>query len=200
MRAREPNADDALHGVAPLHAVAGGSLNEVPTLVRDPQPAEFEALLERRRRLGLDRRDEVWAGVLHVNPAPQRRHANLQAQLIGLLTPLAPSGELTAVGGFNLGEAADYRIPDAGLHRPGPDELYNSTAALVIEIVAPDDGTWDKLAFYAAHNVDELLIVDPHERKIHWLGLQPDGNYQPIERSGLIPLGPDIAERIDWPQ
>jgi hypothetical protein len=42
----------------------------MPTLVRDPQPVEFEALLERRRRLGQDLYDEVWNGVLHMNPAP----------------------------------------------------------------------------------------------------------------------------------
>jgi hypothetical protein len=37
-----------------------GSLGGVPTLVRDAQPKEFEALLERRRQLGQDRYDEVW--------------------------------------------------------------------------------------------------------------------------------------------
>jgi hypothetical protein len=31
----------------------------VPTIVRDPQPVEFEALFERRRRLGQDQCDEV---------------------------------------------------------------------------------------------------------------------------------------------
>ncbi|HEY1516563.1 MAG TPA: hypothetical protein VGF91_09100 [Solirubrobacteraceae bacterium] len=30
------------------------ALEQMPTLVRDPQPAEFEALLERRRRLRQD--------------------------------------------------------------------------------------------------------------------------------------------------
>jgi hypothetical protein len=31
----------------------------MPTLVRDPAPPEFQALLERRRRLGQDLLDEV---------------------------------------------------------------------------------------------------------------------------------------------
>ncbi len=31
-------------------------------------PPVLEQWLERRRRLGLDRRDEVWEGVLHVAP------------------------------------------------------------------------------------------------------------------------------------
>jgi len=35
-------------------------------LVLDPAPYELDALLERRRRSGLDRLDEVWEGVLRV--------------------------------------------------------------------------------------------------------------------------------------
>jgi hypothetical protein len=61
--------------------------------------------------------------------------------------------------------------------------------------------TWEKLDFYAAHHVDELLIVDPQERLVHWLQLQPDDKYRPVERSTLIALGPpELAERIDWPE
>ena len=78
--------------------------------------------------------------------------------------------------------------------------MYLATAALVVEIVSPDDETWEKLDFYAAHHVDELLIVDPQERQVHWLGVQPDGGYRPIERSKLIALGQDaLADRIDRP-
>ncbi|MGI8413509.1 MAG: hypothetical protein ACR2QA_13710 [Solirubrobacteraceae bacterium] len=51
------------------------------TLLSDPPPAEFEELLERRRRWGADRRDEVWEGVLHMNPAPSIAHGDLVAQL-----------------------------------------------------------------------------------------------------------------------
>ncbi|MGA2470786.1 MAG: hypothetical protein ABSG64_08865 [Solirubrobacteraceae bacterium] len=59
------------------------------TVVCDPPPADFEALLERRRRLGVDRYDEVWAGVLHVNPGPHGRHAKVQQQVMEQLGPLA---------------------------------------------------------------------------------------------------------------
>jgi Uma2 family endonuclease len=82
---------------------------------------------------------------------------------------------------------------------PGPDELYIATAALVVEVVSPGDESWEKLPFYAAHDVDELLIIDSQPRKIDWLRLA-DGDYHPIERSGLIDLGPgELAQRIDWP-
>lgn len=53
--------------------------------------------------------------------------------------------------------------------------MYVATAALVVELVSQDDETWEKLDFYAAHHVDGLLIVDPQERQVHWLGVQPDG-------------------------
>jgi Uma2 family endonuclease len=170
------------------------------TVVLDPQPVEFSALLERRRRLGLDRRDEMWEGVLHMNPGPHGRHHRISQQLAELLGPPATAaGLLPAMGDFNLGTEEDYRIPDGGVHRPGPDEMYYATAAIVVEIVSPGDESWDKFPFYAAHEVDEVLIIDPAEHGVHWLGLE-GGEYLPIERSGLIDLGPaELAERIDWP-
>lgn len=76
-----------------------GSLREVPTHVRDPQPKEFEALLERRRQLGQDRYDEVWDGVYVMNPAPSYEHQRLAQQLAVLLDPLARAAGLEAVAG-----------------------------------------------------------------------------------------------------
>lgn len=142
----------------------------------------------------------MWDGVLHVNPGPHGRHHRIQQQLAELLGPAArAAGLIPAVSIFNLGSKSNYRVPDGGLHRPGPDEMYYATAALVVEIVSPDDETWQKLPFYAAHGVDELLVVDPLERAVHWLGLRGEG-YEPIERSGLIELGAgDLAETIEWP-
>lgn len=171
----------------------------MPTLVRDPQPVEFERLLRRRRRLGQDLLDEVWEGVYHMNPAPHRRHAHIAQQLAELLGPPARAARLVPMMSiFNLGEPNDYRVPDGGLFRPGPDEVYMSTAALVVEIVSPDDETWEKLPFYAAHHVDELLIVDPQDRAVRWLGLT-GGEYRPLEPSGLVKLGPQELAQINWP-
>jgi Uma2 family endonuclease len=170
----------------------------VRTLVCDPPPPEFAALLERRRRLGIDRRDEVWAGVLHVNPLPHGRHARVQAQLIALLAPLAHAGGLTVLAGANLGADGDFRGPDGMLQRPGPDRLYYPSAALVVEVLSPHDESWDKLAFYSSHGVEEIVIVDPQARLVHWLGLEGE-EYRPLERSRLVDLGPrELGERIDW--
>ncbi len=46
---------------------------------------------------------------------------------------------------------------------------------MVVEIPSPGDETWHKLPFYAAHDVDEVLIVDPAEQTVTWLGLR-EGN------------------------
>ena len=177
----------------------GGTLDGMPTLVRDPQPAEFEALLERRRRLGQDLYDEVWDGVLHMNPAPAGRHGQIDRQLALILTPLASPAGLTSTGTVNLGIEGDYRVPDGGLHREWRDQVWYGTAALVIEIVSQDDETWNKLEFYAAHGVEELLIVDPQERTVSWMGLER-GEYKHLKRSKLLELGAaELAQRIDWP-
>ena len=101
---------------------------------------------------------------------------------------------------FNLGDAVDnFRVPDGGLHRARSWGTWEHTAPLVVEIVSPGDETWLKLPHYAAHEVDEVLILDPEERVIHWLGLS-GGEYRPIERSSLIDLGPvELADKVDWP-
>src|SRR5438445_10455736 len=154
----------------------------MPTVVLDPAPHEIEVLRERRRRSGLDRLDEVWEGVLHMVPAPSHGHASIAQQLAELLGPLArASGLEPTMSELNLGESEDdFRVPDGALHRPGASGTWHPTAALVVEIVSPGDESWQKLPFYAAHRVDEVLIVDPQEHTVHWLDLT-DGEYRPIE-------------------
>jgi Uma2 family endonuclease len=171
------------------------------TLVIDPSSAGLDELLERRRRAGLDRLDEVWEGVLHMIPAPSFEHARITQQLAELLGPLATAaGLVAAMGEFNLGDSEhDFRVPDGGVHRPGAAGVWIPTAALVVEIVSPGDETWEKLPFYAAHRVDELLIVDPAERSVSWLALEA-GEYRPVQRSTLIDASPaHLREAIDWP-
>ena len=170
------------------------------TLVLDPYAYELDALKERRRISGVDRFDEMWEGVLHMVPAPTDGHGDIESQLHRIIGAPAKRAGLRMIGQSNLGEDEhDYRVPDSALHRPGAAGTWHPTAALVIEIVSPGDESWDKLPFYAAHEVDEVLIIDPAEHAVHWLGLT-DGEYGPIERSTLIDLGRgDLAEQIDWP-
>ena len=176
-----------------------GTLWRMRTVLPDPPPADFAELLERRRREGTDRY-EVWEGVVHVSPDPSGAHLYIQQQLAVLLAPLAAAAGLQAgIGSFNLGEQGDYRQPDGGLFRAWHFGVWQQTAALAIEILSPGDETYEKLDFYAAHHVDELLIVDPKARTVDWRQLTTDG-YQATERSALIDLGPtQLAAQLDWP-
>ena len=92
-------------------------------------------------------------------------------------------------------------MPGGGLFRLAPEQLYVPTAEVVVEIVSSGAGTWDKLGFYAAHDVGELVIVDAESGERHWLTLRSGRGYQAIERCALVALGPtELAERIDRPQ
>jgi Uma2 family endonuclease len=131
-------------------------------------------------------------------PAPRLRHRLLDRQLALILEPLARDAGLVSESQFNLGLGGNYRIPDRGLYHPEVEGDWQATATLVVEIVSPGDSTWEKLPFYAAHEVTELLIVDPVARKIDWLALAA-GEYRPIERSGVIALGvAELSARLAW--
>jgi Uma2 family endonuclease len=171
----------------------------VRTVILGERPPQLEALIESRRRTGADRRDEIWEGDYHMNPAPRKRHGNTLMQLLGLLGPLARLAGLFGTADFNLGVPDDYRVPDGGFHRDNSDAVYVDTAALVIEVLSPDDETIEKVPFYAAHGVDEVVIADPLVRQVTWLRLV-GGEYVEIDRSEL--LGVDVAEiveQIEWP-
>jgi Uma2 family endonuclease len=171
------------------------------TLLPDPPPAELAALLERRKRLGQDGKDEVWEGVYHVVPAPDVAHARISQRLAVILDAPARLAKLeAAMGEFNLGSPEDYRVPDGGLLDPATSGIWLASVPLVVEILSPDDESWAKLAFYASHHVDEVLLLDPDARQVHWLGLTAAGRYEPIEHSCLIDLGAtELTQRIDWP-
>lgn len=169
------------------------------TVVLGSRPAELEALIARRRALGLDLHDEVWNGEYHMSPAAHPWHGYLDDELAVLLRPLARRAGLVGTGPFNLGEPGDFRVPDRGLHRHLPYTVFVPTAALVVEIVSPDDETWDKMDFYASHGVDEVMVVDPAGRDVVILGLVGD-RYVPAGASTLLGMAADqLAAQIDWP-
>ena len=163
-----------------------------------PRPPELEALLERRKALGQDRYDEVWAGDYHMVPVPHAVHGYVVHQVGVLLYPLAQRAGLTSTSAFNLGRADDYRVPDGGLHRGVPSALFVPTAAVVIEVVAPDDETWEKIDFYNACSVGELLIADPAQRSVTLLRRE-DGQYAEREASALLGVSSaELAAGIEW--
>ena len=137
----------------------------VKTVVLGPLPAELEALIARRRKLGLDRYDEIWAGDYHMAPAAHFWHGRVDSELARVLAPHARRVGLLGTTTFNLGSPDNFRVPDGGLHRSIANSAWLPTAAIVIEVVSPDDETWEKLEFYASHGVEELIIADPQTRR-----------------------------------
>lgn len=176
------------------------SLEAMRTLVLDPVTAGLTDLLERRRRSGLDRIDEIWEGVYHMVPAPSHAHGAIEAQLLMIIGPAARCAGLEPTGPCNIGVGEhNFRVPDITLHRPGAHGVWHDTAALVVEIVSPGDESWEKLTFYASHRVDEILIVDPQRKTVTWLALEAD-SYSQVDRSRLIDLGTTLlVESINWP-
>ena len=85
------------------------------------RPAEFEALLARRRAVSFDGHDEVWEGVHHVAPHAHSEHGIVEAELGAGPGPRAKARGFRPSGAINLGTAEDDRVPDLGFQegRPG---------------------------------------------------------------------------------
>jgi hypothetical protein len=160
----------------------------VKTVVLGPRPAELEQLIERRHALGLDTFDEVWAGEYHIAAAVEFRHAYLDNSVAALLRPHAEAAGVIGSGPLNLGQDDDFRVPDRGLHREMVDAVYLDTAVAVVEIVSPDDETYEKFPFYADHAVEEVLVVEPDARRVRIFTLEA-GTYGETDRSALLRAG-----------
>ncbi len=134
-------------------------------------------LLDERRRLGIDVYDEMWRGVLHMNPPPSRGHQRLGTDLLFALGPCADAVGLESWYETGLHRTRDdYRVPDLAFSRPesAPIEAGIRSAELVVEIRSPHDETDDKLKWYLARGVDEVLVVDPKTRAIELFRLIAD--------------------------
>jgi Uma2 family endonuclease len=174
-------------------------LGEVATLVLGPPPPELSEFLERRRSLGQDLYDEVWEGVYHVAPAANAWHGYAIQRVAQLLEASTSAAGLIATSPFNLGERDDFRVPDLGYHRDIPTMTFVPTAAIVVEVVSPDDRSYAKLPFYAAHGVDEVLIVDAGSQAARWF-VNDGGGYEERDASRLAGVtGAEIVAGLRWP-
>lgn len=148
-----------------------------------------QKMLDERRRHGLDVRDEMWDGVLHVVPPPGGPHQRLSTRLTMTLGPLADAHGLVPhmeTGLFR--EADDYRVPDHLYCRPEQTSDRGAEgAALVVEIRSTGDETYDKLDFYAARGVREVLVVHPVERRVEvYRAVGETGRLLPVQAVGGV--------------
>ena len=77
-------------------------------------PPLDQQLLAERRRLGHDRFDEMWEGVLHMVPPPSSRHQGHETRLIVLLAPRVEARGLVLLAEAGLFDPA---VPDGSSYR-----------------------------------------------------------------------------------
>ncbi len=168
------------------------------TVVLGDPPAVLASLIADRKRLGLDRNDEVWQGEYHVAPAPSFEHARIDAALVRILTDQAAPQPLVVTTAFNLGSPQDYRVPGLGIHRGSPKGVWIPTAAVVVEVRSPHDETFEKFDFYFRHDVEEVLVVDLQERTVAWFVRSHD-TFVRTSHSGVLDLHEDaVRDDLRW--
>lgn len=129
-----------------------------------------EHILQWRKRTGVAQWDEMWEGVLHMPPSPNRTHQDLEGALETWLRAnwARPRGNkvyhqinLASVGGW----PDDYRIPDLVLLTPerfniDRNDYFEGAPDVVVEIRSPGDESAEKMPFYAGLGVPEMWIID----------------------------------------
>ena len=171
-----------------------------------------EHMLEERRRLGHDIRDEVWDGVLHMVPQPTFAHQLLAGDLNHALWPLARAAGLLTVPELGLyGSERNYRVPDLMVVDPAraQERGIEARAEIAIEILSPGDESRAKLPFFAQHGTQEVWLIEPVTRTVEvytlrgqtYFAIAPeaDGSVR-APRLGLVlrtVAGPKL--RIEWP-
>jgi Uma2 family endonuclease len=153
-------------------------------------PEVLPEVVALRRRTGADRWDEMWEGELHMPPAPNRMHQDLELSLGAWLRQhwakprgckVYPPINLALPGRW----PQDYRIPDLVLLEPDRfeidrDEYFDGPPTALIEIRSPGDETLDKLPFYAKLGVPEVWVID-RDTRVPDIYVLRDGEYEPMD-------------------
>jgi Uma2 family endonuclease len=137
-------------------------------------PEVPQHVLQWRKRTGADQWDEMWEGVLHMPPAPNREQPELEGDVEAWLRVnwSRPRGNkvyhqinLASEGGWTT----NYRIPDLVLLTPDRfhidhNEYFEGAPTVVVEIHSAGDEAYDKMPFYAKLGVPEVWIIDRDTR------------------------------------
>jgi Uma2 family endonuclease len=159
-----------------------------------------QALLDERRARGADRWDEMWKGELHMVPPPSAQHQAVGTALVVALAPVAAARGLVATyetGLFRPGVDDDYKVADQLYARPElrSERGIEGGASLVVEILSPNDETYQKLDWYADVGVGEVLVIEPETRAVEQFAKR-DGRMVPVEPVFIECLGVR-AETVD---
>lgn len=156
--------------------------------------------IEERKNSEAAQWDEMWNGVLHMPPMPNRLHQRFAKSLMNYLDRFwakLTGGTVDQEVNLTTPEDEDawtlnFRIPDLVLLDPprfhiDKNEYMAGAPLVVVEIASPGDETYDKFPFYAGLGVPEVWVIhrDTRTPELHLLG--PDRVY-----ASALP-GPD-----DW--
>ncbi|MDX1947950.1 MAG: Uma2 family endonuclease [Pirellulaceae bacterium] len=153
----------------------------MPTLILDPI-VEAELIADRRacRR---DRYDEVWNGIYVIVPPADNEHHELAGKLSCAITnAFGSQSDVDILAGANVSDqegdwTQNYRCPDVVVTFPGSlavdrDTHFFGGPDFLTEIISPHDRSRDKLDFYAAIGVRELLLIDRNPWGLELYALQ----------------------------
>jgi Uma2 family endonuclease len=164
-------------------------------LVTDPDLRR--RLIAERRANGSDRFDEAWDGVYVMSPLADDDHQRIVAKLTHILEAAIGDPGLGDVRpGVNVsdrvkGRKANYRCPDVAVRLEGgrarilKNHWYGGPD-FAVEVVSRGDRSREKLGFYAAVGVRELLIIDRDPWALELYGLRGEQ---------LVPLGVSRPEQ-----
>ena len=133
-------------------------------------------LIARRKKLGIDKHDEVWDGVYVMSPLASNPHQEIVVTLSAALFEVVHEPGLGKVfPGANVSDRhADwehnYRCPDVVVVMAGGAAVDRGThwqggPDFLVEVRSPGDDTITKLPFYAAIGVREVLVADRDTRE-----------------------------------
>jgi Uma2 family endonuclease len=157
--------------------------------------------LEERRRLGHDKLDELWDGVLHMVPPPSFSHSTVTTELIGALLPIAKRRGLLArcdgTGLFDPTTDKSWRVPDLTIARPDQtSDRGLEGAELVVEVLSPNDESREKFPFYAKLGVREIWLIDPDTRLTEIYTRVAEG-YEPVAWNAGVARSPVLGITLE---
>jgi len=170
-----------------------------------------EHILEWRRRTGADQWDEMWEGVLHMAPSPNRDHQDFEGALESWLRQhwAKPKG-CRVYHQINIAEPGtwpdNYRIPDVVLLTPARfhidrNEYFDGGPDVVVEIHSPGDEAYEKLDFYAKVGVLEVWIIDRDSKRVEVFELVGDElHLREADAGGWVPsnaAGVELKSAVD---
>lgn len=133
-------------------------------------------------------------------PPPSGQHQAVGTALVIALAPVAAAQGLVVTyetGLFRPGVDDDYKVPDQVYARREfwSERGVEGNASLVVEILSPQDETYEKLDWYAGVGVGEVLVIDPATRRVELFANQ-DGAMVLVEPAVIECLGVR-AETVD---